>query len=143
NATKSLEIYTGCLNSQLYDPQALIASAKRLPKGAVRILVANRPLGESSALFYLKAEAASGSIVVRQFRESEDDATERRYRQFAICDGKHFRIERNHTDKIAVVILNGGEEDVAKEYKELFEQLWNRSAPFDWSLIRIVVAAVA
>lgn len=142
NATKSLEMYTGCLTNEVYDPQTLIACAKRLPKEAIRILVADRPVAESSALFDLKAEAATGSILVRQFREAADDVAQR-YQYFVICDGKHFRIERDHSEKIAVVILNGSGEDVAKEYAELFEQLWHRSEPFDWTRVRSVVAAVA
>jgi hypothetical protein len=143
NATKSLEIYAGCLPSEVYDPRALIGAAKRLPQGSIRILVANRPLGESSALFDLKEEATTGTIVVKQYQEASRENAETRYQHFAICDGKHFRIERDHFDKTAVIILNGSAEKVAKEYTALFEELWVRASPVDWSRINVRTAAVA
>jgi hypothetical protein len=141
SATHSLEIYTRCLNNEVYDPRLLIATARRLPAGGVRILVADHRPGESSALYDLSSEGQSGLIRVKQFREAADHSTQPSYQPFAICDGKHFRIEKDHFSKTAVVVLNGAAEPLAKDYTELFEDLWNRSDPYDWPRLNAVTTA--
>jgi hypothetical protein len=143
SATKSLELFTGCLNGEVYDASALIDAARRLSKGSIRVLVANHPLRNSSALFDLQPEAAAGQILVNAFERAGEETVARRYPNFAICDERHFRIERDHATKTSMVMLNGQAEPLAKEYRDLFEQLWEQSRPIDWSRIANPVPAVA
>jgi hypothetical protein len=130
SAQSSLDIYTGCLSATVYRKEEVRAKVRLLGKGKTQILVGDTaPFEEVSVLDYLQSEIADGFIAVRQAHLSA--ARHGELNHFAVADKINLRVENNHAEKTAVVILNAdkvrmpsNEADLAKGYNELFESLF-------------------
>jgi hypothetical protein len=127
-ASDSIDIFSGCLSEEVYDVELLRSAAKRIGPDKFRIVVEDAsPNGETSIIASLKSDLNDGSIRILQLNHEFRASVSEKANHFVVCDKRWARVEDDHDDRSALVVLSDLNGRVIHSCSALFDVLLRNS----------------